>query len=54
MKLHLPLLLTVWAQVVCTDYKPLDAESLDPGWFDVPEAYERKEADPYKAMLGPS
>ena len=28
MKLHIPLLLTVWASVTCTSYKPLDAAAL--------------------------
>ena len=48
MKLHVPLLLTVWASITCTSYKPLDAASLPAGWFDVPDEYTRKESSPEK------
>jgi len=40
MKLHVPLMLTVWAQVSCTAFKPLDAASLPDDWFGVPDEYE--------------
>jgi len=51
MKLHVPLLLTVWAQVSCTAYKPLDGASLPDGWLSVPDEYERKTADPESVLL---
>ena len=53
MRIHLPLLLTVWAQVTCTEYRRLDKRSLPDGWLSVPKDYERKVAD-VEAVLMPS
>ena len=51
-KLHIPLLITVWAQISCTAYKPLDPASVPPGWFGVPAEYERCTADPESMIPG--
>ena len=52
MRLHMPLLLTVWAQISCSDYKPLDGASLPPGWMEVPSGYRREVGDPEKVLFG--
>ena len=37
----------------CLNYKPLDGSSLPPGWMDVPDAYERHEAEnPANVIVG--
>ena len=45
-RVHLPLPLTLWAQISCTDFRRLDASAsgLPDDWFDVPADYERKDA----------
>ena len=45
-KLYLPLLLTVWAQITCTHFEPLSdgGASLPAGYFDVPLGFEIKDA----------
>lgn len=45
MALDLPLPLTMWAQISCTDFRKLDAASrarLPADWFDIPESYEQR------------
>jgi hypothetical protein len=36
MKVHIPLFLSLYAQVVCLGYRPLVEEDAPEGWFDVP------------------
>ena len=44
MRIHLPLLLTVWAQVTCTEYRRLDKRSC--GWMaECAERLRAKVAD---------
>jgi len=45
MKVHVPLLLSLYAQLGCTDFEPNGCQKLPPGWFDVPADYEEVSPD---------
>ena len=60
LRVHLPLPLTVWAQITCTDFKLLDANrehsehgGLPADWFTVPQSYEKRDSSVEEYLAGP-
>ena len=58
LRVHLPLPLTLWAQISCTDFKLLSADDehggLPADWFTVPQSYEKRESSVDEYLAGPS
>ena len=43
MKVHMPLLLTVFAQLSCSNYAPCTSNDAPDSLFELPEGYELRE-----------
>ncbi len=43
MKVHMPLLMTIFAQVACSRYAPCTPADAPDSWFELPAGYEQRD-----------